>query len=132
MAMENLVLAHVQTEKEKQAHLVSSVLCLIPLISLGVAHKKGLTLKFWQSWYNRFGVYGFFAVPFVTITGEKCVYDSLQSLQGIDPCVVRESRQNEGFPSGGAKYLPSFSLFPVRDVFNIHTPVPLPLEPSQK
>jgi hypothetical protein len=42
---------------------------------------------------------------------EKCVYDSVQAFQGIDPNVRPADRG--GFPSGGAA-LPSFSLIAVR------------------
>jgi len=60
---------------------------------------------------SRFGVHGFLALPFVTLSIEKCIYDTVQSLQGIDPNVVPEGRG--GFPSGGAA-LPSLSLVAVR------------------
>ena len=61
---------------------------------------------------SRFGVHGFLALPFVTLSMEKCIYDTVQSLQGINPNVIPEGRG--GFPSGGAA-LPSFSLVPVRE-----------------
>merc|ERR1712071_68041 len=63
---------------------------------------------------SRFGVYGFLALPFATLSMEKCIYDTVQSLQGINPNVVPEGRG--GFPSGGAA-LPSFSLVDVRKRF---------------
>ena len=60
---------------------------------------------------SRFGVHGFLALPFVTLSMEKCIYDTVQCLQGIDPKVVPEGRG--GFPSGGSA-LPSFSLIPIQ------------------
>jgi hypothetical protein len=58
------------------------------------------------------GVYGIFALPFLTLGMEKCIYDTVQSLQGICPNVVPEDRG--GFPSGGAN-LPSFSFVNVQE-----------------
>jgi hypothetical protein len=46
------------------------------------------------------GVYGLFALPFLTLGMEKSIYDTVQSWQGIDPNVVPKDRG--GFPSGGA------------------------------
>lgn len=49
------------------------------------------------------GVYGLFALPFLTLGMEKSVYDTVQSWQGIDPNVRPADRG--GFPSGGASKL---------------------------
>ena len=57
------------------------------------------------------GFYGIFALPFLTLGMEKCVYDTAQAFQGIDPNVRPADRG--GFPSGGAD-LPSFSLVAVQ------------------
>ena len=57
------------------------------------------------------GFYGIFALPFLTLSMEKCIYDTVQSIQGIDPNIRPDDRG--GFPSGGAS-LPSFSLVPVQ------------------
>jgi hypothetical protein len=46
------------------------------------------------------GVYGLFALPFVTLGMEKSIYDTVQAWQGLDPNVVPSDRG--GFPSGGA------------------------------
>ena len=59
---------------------------------------------------GKYGVYGLFALPFCTLGMEKCIYDTVQSWQGINPNVRPADRG--GFPSGGAD-LPSFSLVPV-------------------
>jgi len=48
---------------------------------------------------TRGGVYGIFALPFLTLGMEKSVYDTVQSLQGINPRTIPEDRG--GFPSGG-------------------------------
>ena len=61
------------------------------------------------------GVPGLFALPFVTLTMEKCYYDSVLSLQGSSPNQLSPDRVNEGYPSGG-HMLPSLSLFPVRHI----------------
>ena len=61
------------------------------------------------------GVYGLFALPFVTLGMEKSIYDTVQSWQGLDPKVVPADRG--GFASGGGAALPSFSLIPVRTGF---------------
>ena len=42
------------------------------------AHYRGLTVKLFTVVYNRFGVYGLIGVPWLTITMEKSVYDSVQ------------------------------------------------------
>lgn len=76
------------------------------------AHQKGLTVKVLNAiWKSPVGVYGFFALPFMTLAMERCIYDTVQCWQGIDPSVVPEGRG--GFPSGGA-LLPSLSLIPVQ------------------
>lgn len=58
------------------------------------------------------GVYGLLGLPFVTLGMEKCIYDTVQAAQGINPNVRPADRG--GFPSGGAE-LPSFSLIPVQE-----------------
>jgi len=62
------------------------------------------------------GFYGIFALPFLTLGMEKCIYDTAQSVQGINPNTRPADRG--GFPSGGAD-LPSFSLVAVqkRNIF---------------
>ena len=56
------------------------------------------------------GVYGLLALPFVSLAMEKCIYDTAQAAQGIDPSIRPANRG--GFPSGGAA-LPSLALVPV-------------------
>lgn len=46
------------------------------------------------------GVYGLFALPFITLGMEKSVYDTVQAWQGIDP--NERPADRGGFPSGGA------------------------------
>ena len=51
-------------------------------------------------YHNIVGVYGLFALPFLTLGMEKSIYDTVQAWQGIDPNVRPKDRG--GFPSGGA------------------------------
>ena len=50
--------------------------------------------------YIQVGVYGLFALPFLTLGMEKSIYDTVQAWQGINPNVRPADRG--GFPSGGA------------------------------
>ena len=43
--------------------------------------------------YRTVGVWGFPFLPLITISFEKCIYDSVRSLQGYDPTIIRESRK---------------------------------------
>ena len=108
--------ASVGTPTPPNATLISAAVTTLPLLGVLELHRRGHTITFWEMWYRRFGVYGFFAVPLLTVSIEKCIYDTIQAAQGIDPCVVREERRGEGFPSGGHA-LPSFSVLPVDDLF---------------
>lgn len=47
------------------------------------------------------GVPGLLAVPFCGMAAEKCFYDSLVSLQGVNPNVQPENRKMESFPAVG-------------------------------
>jgi hypothetical protein len=81
-------------------------------VSFCYAHQRGATVRVLDRVAkSRFGVYGFLALPFVTLSFERCIYDTLQSVQGVDPQVIPSDRG--GFPSGGGSLLPSFSLVPV-------------------
>jgi hypothetical protein len=66
--------------------------------------------------YNRFGVPGVLALPWITLASEKVAYDTFLAARGYD---LQEERRKKGgqnphgeFPSGGAG-LPSLSLLPV-------------------
>jgi len=96
--------------------VISSTAMMMPLAAFLYAHKRGLTVKTLTLVYNTVGVWGFPFLPLLTISFEKCIYDSVRSLQGYDPKVIRDSRKGEGWPSGGAAALPNMSLFPVRKI----------------
>eukprot|EP00593_Proboscia_inermis_P001735 CAMPEP_0171295556 /NCGR_PEP_ID=MMETSP0816-20121228/4152_1 /TAXON_ID=420281 /ORGANISM="Proboscia inermis, Strain CCAP1064/1" /LENGTH=146 /DNA_ID=CAMNT_0011768291 /DNA_START=26 /DNA_END=466 /DNA_ORIENTATION=- len=96
----------------KWAWAFSFSAAMIPLVGFGVIHQKGLSARVLNSVAKSpVGVYGFFALPFVTLSMEKCIYDTVQAYQGINPNVRPKDRG--GFPSGGAE-LPSFSLIPIQ------------------
>ena len=46
---------------------------------------------------------------------EKCFYDTLVSLQGVNPNIQPDTRKMETWPAGGHA-LPSFSVVPVRHI----------------
>eukprot|EP00549_Striatella_unipunctata_P024674 CAMPEP_0118720148 /NCGR_PEP_ID=MMETSP0800-20121206/29936_1 /TAXON_ID=210618 ORGANISM="Striatella unipunctata, Strain CCMP2910" /NCGR_SAMPLE_ID=MMETSP0800 /ASSEMBLY_ACC=CAM_ASM_000638 /LENGTH=127 /DNA_ID=CAMNT_0006627729 /DNA_START=80 /DNA_END=466 /DNA_ORIENTATION=- len=77
------------------------------------AHARGVTVKAieYVALRSPLGVYGLLAMPIVTLTMEKTIYDTVQAAQGVDPNLRPADRG--GFPSGGAD-LPSFSLVPVQ------------------
>lgn len=109
---------------------------MVPFCAFLYGHSQGLTKYVVERTVKSpIGVYGLFALPFVTLSMEKCIYDTvqvksisycnilirnyllnillcfLQAAQGLDPNVIPADRG--GFPSGGGN-LPSFSLIAVR------------------
>ena len=91
--------------------MVSFAAAMVPFTSFCYFHSKGGTARLVEAVVRSpLGVYGLLALPFVSLGLEKCVYDTAQSAQGIDPTIRPANRG--GFPSGGAG-LPSFSLVPV-------------------
>jgi len=98
-------------ERNDSAWLFSFAGAMIPFVTFCYAHQRGATVRILEKVSkSRFGVHGFLALPFITLSMEKCIYDTLQSAQGVDPKMVPTDRG--GFPSGGGN-LPSFSLIPV-------------------
>lgn len=99
-------------EQSGKEWVVSFGAMMMPFLGFCYFHQIGYFSKS-LDWIakSRFGVHGFLAVPFITLSMEKCIYDTVQSLQGIDPNIVPEGRG--GFPSGGSN-LPSFSLVEVK------------------
>ena len=92
--------------------LVSFTATMFPFLAFCYGHQRGVTVRVLERLAKtNAGMYGIIAIPIVTLTMEKCIYDSVQSLQGIDPNVVPADRG--GFPSGGSN-LPSFSLISVQ------------------
>eukprot|EP00585_Thalassiosira_rotula_P001734 CAMPEP_0196155540 /NCGR_PEP_ID=MMETSP0910-20130528/40814_1 /TAXON_ID=49265 /ORGANISM="Thalassiosira rotula, Strain GSO102" /LENGTH=131 /DNA_ID=CAMNT_0041419775 /DNA_START=9 /DNA_END=404 /DNA_ORIENTATION=+ len=85
---------------------------MVPFCGFCYAHSRGVTTRVVERVVKSpVGVYGLFALPFLTLGMEKSIYDTVQAWQGINPNVRPADRG--GFPSGGAE-LPSFSLIPVR------------------
>lgn len=106
------VVDKISPSRNDSAWLISFTGAMIPFVSFCYAHQRGTTVRVLERVAkSRFGVYGFLALPFVTLSMEKCIYDTLQSIQGVDPKHVPNNRG--GFPSGGGTLLPSFSLVPV-------------------
>jgi hypothetical protein len=85
---------------------------MVPFSAFCYGHSKGVTGQVLERLVKTpGGFYAIFALPFLTLGMEKCVYDTAQAIQGIDPNTRPADRG--GFPSGGAN-LPSFSLVPVQ------------------
>ncbi|KAL7433465.1 hypothetical protein ACHAXH_006089 [Discostella pseudostelligera] len=85
---------------------------MVPFCAFCYGHSRGVTTRVVDRVVKSpVGVYGLFALPFLTLGMEKSVYDTVQAWQGIDP--NERPADRGGFPSGGAE-LPSFSLIPVR------------------
>ena len=61
------------------------------------------------------GPVGLLAVPFCGMAMEKCFYDTLVSLQGVNPNIQPDTRKMETWPAGGHA-LPSFSVVPVKHI----------------
>lgn len=86
---------------------------MVPFVGFCYSHQRGVTVRVLEKLAKtRSGIYGIMALPFLTLAMEKSIYDSVQSIQGINPNEVPEGRG--GFPSGGSS-LPSFSFFPVQE-----------------
>ena len=99
-------------DRSDSAWLVSFSAAMLPFCGFLYGHSRGVTVRAVEAMARSpVGVYGLLALPFVTLSMEKCIYDTVQSAQGLDPCVRPADRG--GFPSGGAE-LPSFSLIPVQ------------------
>lgn len=85
---------------------------MVPFSAFCYGHSKGVTGRVLERLVKMpGGFYAIFALPFLTLGMEKCVYDTAQAIQGIDPNTKPSDRG--GFPSGGSS-LPSFSLVPVQ------------------
>jgi hypothetical protein len=70
--------------------------------------------RFFHFVYIRFGAPGLLSLPFISLTCEKVLYDTVQAARGYDIYSngPRDGAKG-GFPSGGSE-LPSFSLIPVQ------------------
>jgi hypothetical protein len=87
--------------RDNNAWIVSFSAAMVPFAAFCYSHQRGFTGRVIEKLAKtKGGIYGIFALPFLTLGMEKCVYDSAQSLQGIDPKMRPANRG--GFPSGGA------------------------------
>lgn len=99
--------------RDNVAWFYSFSAAMIPFTAFCFAHSKGMTVRAVEAMVRSpVGVYGLFALPFITLGMEKSIYDTVQAWQGLDPTVRPADRG--GFPSGGAgkNYLPSSCLSP--------------------
>ena len=60
---------------------ISFTASMIPITAFCYAHHRGLSLKVLNGVYRTTGVYGFLALPFLTLAMEKSVYDTVQAAQ---------------------------------------------------
>ena len=87
--------------RDSNAWFVSFSATMIPFLGFCYGHQRGVTVQVLERMAKmRGGVYGFFVLPFITLGMEKSIYDTVQSLQGINPRTRPKDRG--GFPSGGA------------------------------
>lgn len=99
--------------RDNQAWMYSFAAAMVPFSAFCYGHGRGVTSRVVERVVRSpVGVYGLFALPFLTLAMEKSVYDTVQAWQGLDPNIVPADR-GSGFPSGGAS-LPSFSLIAVQ------------------
>lgn len=83
------------------AWFLSFSAAMVPFCAFCYGHSKGVTGRVVERVVKSpVGVYGLFALPFVTLGMEKSIYDTVQAWQGINPNVRPADRG--GFPSGGA------------------------------
>jgi hypothetical protein len=100
--------------RSNTAWLYSFGAAMVPFTAFCYGHQRGATGRVVEAVVRSpVGVYGLFALPFVTLAMEKSIYDTVQAWQGIDPKI--RPKERGGFPSGGAD-LPSFSLIPVQKI----------------
>jgi hypothetical protein len=101
-----------QDHRKDSAWIVSFCAAMVPFTSFCYFHSRGGTARLVERVVQSpVGVYGLLALPFVSLALEKCIYDTAQAAQGIDPTIRPANRG--GFPSGGAG-LPSLALVPVQ------------------
>lgn len=101
-------------QRSVPAWCLSFSAAMVPFCAFCYGHSRGVTTRVVERVVRSpVGVYGLFALPFLTLGMEKSIYDTVQAWQGLDPNIVPADRG--GFPSGGAA-LPSFSLIPVRKI----------------
>lgn len=98
-------------DRSNNEWVFSFAAAMVPFTAFCYGHSRGMTGRVVERVVKSpIGPAGLLLLPFVTLGMEKCVYDTAQAVQGIDPNIKPADRG--GFPSGGAD-LPSFSLVPV-------------------
>ncbi len=98
--------------RDNNAWMYSAAAAMVPFTAFCYGHSRGVTSRIVERVVKSpVGVYGLFALPFLSLAMEKSIYDTVQAWQGLDPNVVPADRG--GFPSGGSN-LPSLSLIPVQ------------------
>ena len=98
--------------RDNNAWMYSAAAAMVPFTACVYGHSRGVTSRIVERVVKSpVGVYGLFALPFLSLAMEKSIYDTVQAWQGLDPNVVPADRG--GFPSGGSN-LPSLSLIPVQ------------------
>lgn len=100
--------------------MISFGATMVPFVAFLYGHQRGLTVQVINAVVKSpLGPAGLLLLPFGTLAMEKCVYDTVQAAQGIDPNIVVDKKTRGGFPSGGAEAFPSFSLIPVQRQYGI-------------
>jgi hypothetical protein len=95
------------------AWMISFGATMVPFLALCYGHSRGVTGKIVERVCSSpIGPSGLLLLPFISLSMEKSIYDTVQCIQGIDPKIIPNDRG--GFPSGGGTALPSFSLLPVQ------------------
>jgi hypothetical protein len=98
--------------RDNYAWMYSFGAAMVPFTAFCYGHGRGVTSRVVERVVKSpVGVYGLFALPFMTLAMEKSIYDTVQAWQGLDPNIVPADRG--GFPSGGSN-LPSLSLIAVQ------------------
>mmetsp|Transcript_29253 Transcript_29253/g.48336 ORF Transcript_29253/g.48336 Transcript_29253/m.48336 type:complete len:136 (+) Transcript_29253:157-564(+) len=98
-------------ERSNGSWVISFGAAMIPFAGFLYGHGRGMTVRVVEAVVRSpLGPAGLLLLPFATLGFEKCIYDTAQSVQGINPNMRPADRG--GFPSGGAD-LPSFSLVPI-------------------
>jgi len=99
-------------QRDNYAWVYSAAAAMVPFAAFCYGHGRGVTSRVVERVVKSpVGVYGLFALPFLTLAMEKSIYDTVQAWQGLDPNIVPADRG--GFPSGGSN-LPSLSLIAVQ------------------
>eukprot|EP00978_Attheya_sp_CCMP212_P018845 scaffold52074_cov46-Attheya_sp.AAC.1 len=99
-------------DRSNYSWMLSFAAAMVPFTAFCYGHSRGVTVRVVERMVKSpVGVYGLFALPFITLAMEKSIYDTVQALQGIDPSFIPAGRG--GFPSGGAG-LPSLNLVPIQ------------------